>query len=238
MNQRVRPEQGKSGRVPARLYALLAVLIGLQVAFWGQTHSVRLPVAGVDPAPSDAVARVIGLGDPQFYYRAGGLWLQNMGDEGGDVTPLRQLDYDRLGQWFGLLHAMDTRAEFVPVLAGYYYALSPDPEQVRKVAMFLRQVALIEPQRQWRWLAQAVYLARHRVKDMTWALALAQELAALPVQDLPIWTRQMSAFILADVGDREAARDILEALMASDPNLDPAELNFMRHYIEMNLKRD
>lgn len=197
---------------------------------------MRLPIGAVDPAPTEAAARVIGLGDAQFYYRSGGMWLQNTGNEGGETMPLRQFDYDRLAQWFDLLLAMDARGQYVPVLAGFVFGLTPDPEQARKVAVFLRIVALANPERQWRWLAHAIYLARHRVKDVPWALGMARELAALPGTDLPIWTRQMAAFILADTGEKEAARDILEALMASDPHIEPTELFFMRQYIENKLK--
>ncbi len=228
--------EGQLSRVPFRVFALVAVTLAMQIGFWSQNHSVRLPVSNVDPAPPETLARIIGLGDPQFYYRAGGMWLQNMGERGNDVLPLQQLNYDRLSQWFDLLLAMDDRANYVPMLAGFYYGYTPDPEQARKVALFLRRAALKHPELHWRWLAHAVYLARHRVKDMDLALEMANQLAALPVPDMPIWTRQMNAFILAKVGDREAARDILEALLASDTRIDPAERRFIIDYIEKNLK--
>lgn len=227
---------GKLRRVAPLLYLALAATLGLQLAFWSCTHAVRLPIGAVDPAPNEAVARIIGLGDAQFYYRASGMWLQNAGSEGGAATPLRKLDYDHLAQWFDLLLAMDARGEYVPVLAGFVFGQTPDPEQARKVARFLRLVALANPERQWRWLAHAIYLARHRVRDVPFALGMARELAALPGSDLPIWTRQMAAFILADTGEKEAARDILEALMASDPHIAPTEMFFMRQYIENKLK--
>lgn len=226
---------GQLARVPWRIFALLAVTLALQVGFWSQSHQLRLPISTVDPAPPEALARIIGLGDAQFYYRAGGMWLQNMGDGGGAYTPLRQLDYSRLSEWFELLLAMDDRADYVPMLAGFYYGNTDEPEQARKVAVFLRRVALRNPQLHWRWLAHAVYLARHKVKDMDLALQMAKQLAVLNVPDIPIWTRQMPAFILATVGEQEAARDILQALLESDTRIDPAERRFMLNYIEKYL---
>jgi len=227
---------GKLSRVPLRAYLLLALSFALQIGFWSQTHQIKLPVSGAGPAPTVAMARVLGLGDAQFYYRAGGFWLQNSGDGGGGYLPLRDLNYDHLRQWFELLLKTDARADYVPVLAGFYFGNTPEPQQARTVALFLRDVARRDPARHWRWLAHAIYLARHRAGDMDLALEFANELAALPGADLPVWTRQMNAFILAKVGEREAARDILEALLASDPNIDPAEQRFMRQYIDKNLR--
>ena len=52
---------------------------------------------------------------------------------------------------------------------------------------------------------------------------------------LPIWTRQMPAFVLAKVGAKEAARDLMEAIL-EDPNVPPEEQQFMREFIDERLK--
>ncbi len=227
--------QGKFKQVP-RLYmmALLAGLAG-QTLFWSQTHDIRIPWSGVSIAPAPAAARAIGLGDAQLYYRAAGLGLQNMGDWAGELTPLVQYDYDRLTGWFTLLSHMDPNSQYAPSLAAYYFGQSRNPEQVRQIIGYLRQLGADNPQQHWRWLAYGVYLARYRVKDPVLGLELAKQLAALPVDDMPIWTRQLPAFVLADSGEREAARDILEAILASTPNLHPTEQFFIRNYIGTRL---
>ncbi|MDP1671104.1 MAG: hypothetical protein Q8L63_03355, partial [Alphaproteobacteria bacterium] len=100
---------------------------------------------------------------------------------------------------------------------------------------YLQQLAAENPRLHWRWLAYSVYLARYRVKDPVLGLELAKQLAALPVSDMPIWTRQLPAFVLADAGEREAARDILEAILATTPDLHPTEQFFIRNYIDSRL---
>ena len=60
-------------------------------------------------------------------------------------------------------------------------------------------------------------------------------LAALDAPGLPIWTRQMPAFVLAKVGAKEAARDLMEAIL-EDPNVPPEEQEFMRAFIDERLK--
>ena len=127
-------------------------------------------------------------------------------------------------------------SEFLPVLVGYYYSQSQNPNDVRVVISFLAHIAIRDPERNWRWMAHAIYLARHRVKDMNLALSLAYRMAAIKGAGIPVWAQQMPAFVLADVGEKEAARDLMEAIMDSEKNLDPAERDFMRNFIENRLK--
>ena len=61
-------------------------------------------------------------------------------------------------------------------------------------------------------------------------------MGAINSRGRPIWARQMPAFVLADVGEREAARDLMEAIMDSQIDLEPSEIEFMRDFIETRLK--
>ena len=222
--------------IPRGALAAVLITLGLQGAFWWQTRELQAGWEGVPPAPSNQVAKALAMGDGQFLYRAATFVLQNMGDEGGRVTPLKDYDYQRLGQWFSLLDRFDPQSEFLPVLVGYYFSQSQNPDDVRIVISFLAHIAIRDPERNWRWLAHAIYLARHRVKDMDLALSLAYRMAAIKSPGIPIWARQMPAFVLADVGEKEAARDLMEAIMDSQIDLDPAEIEFMRDFIETRLK--
>lgn len=228
-------KEGKLKHVPRPYIIGLAAALIVQIAFWSQAHVIRIPWAGVSIAPSPAIAAVLGLGDRQLYYRAATFGLQGMGDWAGEMTPLVQYDYARLAGWFTLLSKMDPASHYAPSLAAYYFGASRDPGQVRQIIPYLRQLAGSNPEKHWRWMAYSVYLARYRVKDPILALEISQQLAVLPVADMPIWTRQLPAFVLADAGEREAARDILEAILATTPDLHPSERYFMRDYIDSRL---
>lgn len=227
--------RGKPSLVPRRYFVALLAGVVAQSVFWVQAHRVHIPWGGVDLAPSESLVGVMSLGDDQLFYRAAALGLQNEGDWAGELTPLTDYDYTRLAAWFTLLSRIDPHSQYAPTLAGYYYGQSRNPEQVRLIVEYLRRLAEDNPRRQWRWLAYGVYLARHRIKDQSLALDLAYQLAALPVAGLPIWTRQLPAFVLADTGDKEAARDILEAILDSTPDLQKSEQYFMRNYIDAKL---
>ncbi len=218
--------------------ALIAVLVtlSLQGVFWSQTRDLRRAWVGVPPVPSHKVALAVALGDGQFLYRAATFALQNMGDEGGRVSPLKDYDYQRLGRWFALLDQFDPKSQYLPVLVGYYFGQTPKTEDLRVVIDYLVRVTERDPERNWRWLAHAVYLARHRINDIKLALDLAYRLAALEAPGLPVWTKQMPAFVLAEVGDNEAARDLMVVILETDQNLTPEEIEFMRDFIDTRLK--
>ncbi len=221
--------------VPRRYFAALFIALAGQLLFWPQAQGLRPPRSGLGMAPPPAVARVISFGDDQLFYRAAGLTLQNAGDWAGTLTPLAAYDYTRLIGWLELAAQMDRRSQYAPMLAGFYFGQSKNPEQVRLIIGHLRRLAAQNPQRHWRWLAHGVYLARYKVKDAALALELARQLAALPATNKPVWTRELPAFVLAEAGERQAARDILEAILASTPDLHPSEQTFIRNYIDKRL---
>ncbi len=222
--------------IPRGALAAVLITLSLQAAFWWQTRELQAGWEGVPAAPSYRVAKALAMGDGQFLYRAATFVLQNMGDEGGRTTPLKDYDYRRLGQWFFLLDRFDPVSEFLPVLVGYYYSQSQNPDDVRIVISFLAHIAIRDPDRNWRWMAHAIYLARHRVEDMNLALSLAYRMAAIKSPGIPVWAQQMPAFVLAAVGEKEAARDLMEAIMDSQIELEPSEIEFMRNFIETRLK--
>ncbi len=222
--------------IPRGALAAVLITLSLQAAFWWQTRHIQSGWEGVPPVPSYRVAKALALGDGEFLYRVATFVLQNMGDEGNRVTPLKDYDYQRLGQWFSLLDRFNPKSEFLPVLVGYYFSQSQNPDDVRIVISFLAHIAIRDPERNWRWMAHAIYLARHRVKDMNLALTLAYRMAAMRGAGIPIWAQRMPAFVLAEVGEKEAARDLMEAIMESEMDLDPDERDFMRDFIENRLK--
>ena len=46
----------------------------------------------------------------------------------------------------------------------------------------------------------------------------------------------MPAFVLTEVGEKEAARDLLRAIIESATQLSPAEVEFMQDYIDTRLE--
>lgn len=205
--------------------------LAAQVALYVMTRDVRPTWDVLGPPPSEDALRLAALGEPQALYRWLALSLQNAGDTGGRMTPLKAYDYDHVVGWLERLDALDPRAQTAPALAAYYFGQTSDHADMVAIIRFLMRAVPRDPTHRWQYLAHGAYLARHRAGDLRLALEAAQKLARLPGATMPPWARQMPAFILADLGDREAAAAFMEAFLASADDLPPEEVNFIHDFL-------
>lgn len=214
------------------MYAALALAVLANVGLWFSARHAQARWLNVPPAPSKNGMLAFALGDSEFAYRFIGVMLQNLGDTGGRWTMLKDYDYAELTKWLYLADALDPRSDFMPFLASYYFASVEPAEHMRPMISYLREVGQSAEGEKWRWLAQAVYLARFRLNDMNLAQTLAFELAANQNPKIPGWARQMPGFILTARGEKEAAYDIMTATLKTEADkLAPQEVNYMRSYI-------
>ncbi len=219
------------------LYTAFAVLFAANAAFWWSARPLRTVWANVPPPPSTFGASMGTLGDRQLAYRIGGLMLQNFGDTGGMTTRLDQYDFNKLGAWFRLEDGLDPHSSYIPYLASFYYGGTQNGAQLRPVVDYLADVGR-RPHHvkngipNWRWLGQAVYLARFRLGDLDLALKLANELATLNRPGMPAWTKQMPVFVMNAQGDKAAAYALMMSILKEDGGkMQKAEVNFMIWYI-------
>ena len=213
-------------------YAVLFVVLCINIAVWMPLKNQRATWLNVPPAASDFSASVIGFGDKQFAYRALSIVIQNLGDSGGRVVSLTDYNYDRLGDWFFMLSRLDPKSNFVPMMAAYYFGSTSDSSQLTPLIAYLEHVGTSVEGEKWRWLAQAAYLARFGQDDLDEALRLAHKLAALDIPNMPIWAAQMPAFVSIQRGEKEAALEMMMALLREEQdNMHPNEINFVAHTI-------
>jgi|TARA_R110000868_G_scaffold102071_3_gene281027 hypothetical protein len=222
---------------PFRLVSLfLIAACALQLSFWMMTRDYRPLWIDVPPAPSPQSSSSVTLGDSQFAYRSYSVSLQNIGDVGGRVTPLRELNYNMLTKWLDVMDSLDPQSNFMPMLVAYYFSATDNPDQLDGLITYLRRVGLREAahNKKWRWLVSAIYLAKHKQKDLDKALSLAQELSALQDKEvaLPSWAKNMPAFILLEQGDKQSAYELtVRILQEGIEDMHPNEVNFMVDYL-------
>ena len=221
--------------IPIDQVALFLVFICCLV-LWQNTYHLREKWPGIPPAPDVARAQMYGFGDTELAYRNIGVMLQNAGDEGGRVTNLAAYNYSIIHDWLWLSFALDPKANYVPSLGAFYFGATPDHKEEVYLVDYLAKAGEVEGFEKWRWLAHAVYLARFELKDQNKALELANRLAAIKDPNVPIWTKQMPAFVMAKVGQKKAARDLMLTIAATTKNIDPNEINQTCWYIEHNLR--
>tara|TARA_B100001989_G_scaffold225404_1_gene180421 strand:+ start:974 stop:1720 length:747 start_codon:yes stop_codon:yes gene_type:complete len=221
-----------SKKAEKKVIYIFAMALIINVVFWLYSRNLQAEWSNVPPAPNKKYAALYGLGDSQFAYRIIGIMIQNMGDSGGRVTALKDYKYETLTDWFYVEDYLDSTSNYIPYLAAYYFSSLQEPERFRPVLSYLREIGLRTEDEKWRFLLQAVVVARKNMKDHETALELAKELANHKKEDIPIFTKQIPSFVLREKGDKELAYTVMvEILKSSAEKLQPQEVNQMLAHI-------
>ncbi len=207
---------------------------------WQGTRSIKPELEIVPAVPSLEMLKASSFGDEQLAFRYNGYMMQFMGDSFGRVTPLKDYNYDRLYRWWLLLDDVDSISNLVAYVVAYYYSASQTPEKhTRYIVDFLEQHADRHPELKWWWYSQAAYNAKHKMEDTDRALKIAGKLAALPKEvDMPIWTRQLQAFMYEDKGEYKQACDIIVNVIRDygDNKVTDGEMRFIYYFIQERLR--
>jgi hypothetical protein len=163
--------------VPRPIVIALVLALGMQINW-----HVRLPKptasAALLPNPlSAAQFQVLAFGEPVALAKLLMLWLQAFDNQPGISIPFKALDYDKVTVWLTRILELDPSGQYPLLVASRLYGAIPVPAKQRQMLEFVRQQFLAEPDARWPWLAHAVYIAKHRMRDLPLALEYARLLA-------------------------------------------------------------
>lgn len=214
--------------VPKLVLAVLACALALQVGL-KMAHPVSPPAASDLRAPSSqASLRLASLGDPIPLAKILMLYLQSFDYQAVNRIRFRDLNYDTVQQWLLRILWLDPKGQYPLMAASRLYAEVPSEAKTRQMLEFVYQQFPADPDRRWPWLAHAAAIAKHRLKD----LPLAKRYAAAIQKhatgaNVPLWARQMEAFILEDMNELETARIMIGGFLASGTVHEPGEIRFL-----------
>jgi hypothetical protein len=214
---------------------IFTLILLIQIAFWYNTHDIKPEMHIVPDVPGKMAVKATSFGDEELYFRILAMELQNAGDSFGRFTALKLYDYKKLLQWFYLLDSLDDKSNFVPSIASYYYSQTQHTPDVIYVVEYLDYHASKDMRDKWWWMSQAVYLANFKLKDQQLALKLAYKLSKTPGK-VPMWARQMPAFIHEKLGEKDQAIRIIKDFLANEKDLTQQELNFVHYFIKDRLE--
>lgn len=217
---------------------LLGVLLALQIGWRMSQPAPAASAESLAPPPTNAILRAASLGEPVPLAGLLALRLQAFDNQPGVSIPYAQLDYARVEAWLAALLQLDPRADYPLLMASHLYAQVPDAAKQRAMLDFTQRAFLDDPDRRWRWLAHAALVAKHRLRDLPLALQYARTVAEhARGPGVPHWAQQMPIFILEDMGELEAAKIELGALLATGAITDPQEKHFLtERYIELEAR--
>ncbi|MBY0511317.1 MAG: hypothetical protein K2P94_14335 [Rhodospirillaceae bacterium] len=195
--------------------ALTLYLAAIAHGIFSWNNRDRRPDLGIiDPPPSASTRALLSFGDKQFLYRLSVLNLQNDGDTGGRVTPLRDYNYDNVLAWLQAAQEMDPSAQHHLFLAARYFSQTSNTHDVRRLVAFIVDDVAKAPDYKWYWLTQAVSMAEIRLNDLPYALQIAQRLAAYNPPDAPHWVLMFPAVLLEKMGRVAEAEAVIENVRA------------------------
>lgn len=226
--------------ISVRWFLLLTLLMQL---IW---HSFQEPVVAkaedLAPPLSTRTYVMSSLGEPIAAAKFLNLWLQAFDNQPGASISFHQLNYPRLTQWLDTILELDPEGHYPMLVASRVYGSVKDPEKQRIMMDYVFYKFNEDPNKYWRWLAHVVITAKHELKDLELALKYADALSEKATgENVPYWAKDMKIIVLEDMGQVEAAKILVGALIDSGEITDPYELNFLTHKIqtleEKTLKR-
>jgi len=218
--------------VPALVKVLLVLALIMQL-LWHNTQSPVAVRAEDLPPPLSTRAYVLSsLGEPIAASKFLNLWLQAFDNQPGISISFHQLDYVRLTQWLDTILDLDPRGHYPMLVAARVYGSVQDEEKQRIMMDYVFNKFNEDPNKYWRWLAHVVIAAKHELKDLDLALKYADALAEkATAKHVPRWAKDMKIIVLEDMGQLQAAKILVGALIDSKVITDPYELKFLTQKI-------
>jgi hypothetical protein len=218
--------------VPKSVIIFLLLTLFLQL-LW---HSLQEPVVAkaedLPPPLSTRTYVMSSFGEPIAASKFLNLWLQAFDNQPGASISFHQLNYPRLTQWLDTILELDPRGHYPMLVAARVYGSVKDPEKQRVMMDYIFYKFNQDPNKYWRWLAHAVVIAKHELKDYDLALKYANALSEKATgENVPYWARDMKIIVLEDMGEVEAAKILVGALIDSKEITDPYEMNFLTQKI-------
>jgi hypothetical protein len=167
------------------------------------------------------------FGEPIAAAKFLNLWLQAFDNQPGASISFHQLDYHRLIQWLDTILELDERGHYPMLVAARVYGSIKDVEKQRIMMEYIFFKFNEDPDKYWRWLAHAVITAKHEIRDFDLALKYANALAEQTGSSVPYWAKDMKIIVLEDMGEVDAAKGLVKALIDSGEITDPYELKFL-----------
>jgi hypothetical protein len=214
--------------VPVSVIAILALSLAAQIGFHSRQPNASIEARQLPMPMSEDFLRAASFGEGIAAAKLLMLWLQSFDNQPGISLPFAALDYARLAGWLQRVLALDPQAHYPLLAASRVYAEVPVLAKQRLILDFVEQEFKRDPNRRWPWMAQAVYVAKHRMNDQPLALHYARSLSVHAVgEDVPHWAKQMVIFVLEDMGELESAKVLLGGLLDSGKITDPHEQWFL-----------
>lgn len=219
--------------VPKSVKIILALSLILQCLWHYSFTRLEIKREALPKPPEASFIKLVSLDDPITAAKLTMLWLQAFDNQPGVSIPLKDLDYENVIEWLNLILDLDKNIQYPLFAAIRFYAEVQDEEKQRRMIDYTSNKFLENPDDRWPFMAHAVYMAKHRIKDVDLAVKIARLIRLHAKGDkVPYWAKQMEIFILEDMGELESARVLLGGLLESGELTDQNQRKFLGQRLE------
>ena len=214
--------------VPRSVKVFLMVALCMQLLWHSMQDPVVAKATDLAPPLSTRTYVMSSLGEPIAASKFLNLWLQAFDNQPGASISFHQLNYPRLTEWLDTILELDPEGHYPMLVAARVYGSIQNPEKQRIMLDYVFYKFNENPNKYWRWLAHVIITAKHELKDLNLALKYANALSEKATgENVPYWAKDMKIIVLEDMGEVEAAKGLVKALIESNEITDPYELNFL-----------
>ncbi len=214
--------------VPSRVWTVLFLSFFLQCYWHWSSNNLEIKRDVLPIPPMTSLIRLVSLDDPVPAAKWVMLWLQAFDNQPGISIPLKELNYPRVTEWLDLILDLDNKIQYPLLAAIRFYAEVADKKKQRVMVDYISKKFIENPGERWPFMAHAVYIAKHRIKDQQLALACAKLIRQYATgDDVPYWAKQMEIFVLEDMGELESAKVLIGGLLESGELKDAHQINFL-----------
>jgi len=219
--------------VPWLVVLGLFVLIKLQVAWHHHNINLETRYTHLSPPVNDKVIQLLSLNDPVTAAKMLMFYLQAHDNQPGISIPFLKLDYTVVIEWLRQALRLDKHIQYPLLAASRIYSEVNDEIKQRQILDFVAEEFLKLPEKRWQWLAHAIFVAKHKIKDNELALEYAKQLRLNTTEDqAPNWARHMEIYILEDMNEIEAAKVLIGGLLESEKIKDANEIRFLQKRLQ------
>jgi hypothetical protein len=214
--------------VPKNIWVCLFISLVLQCVWHSTFSDFQIKRQDLSVPPKAEFIRLVSLDDPIPAAKWVMLWLQAFDNQPGISIPLKELDYQRVSEWLDLILELDNKIQYPLLAAIRFYGEVADEKKQRTMIDYISKKFMENPDERWQFMAHAVHIAKHRIKDQQLALKCAKMIRQFALGDnVPYWAKQMEIFVLEDMGELESAMVLIGGLLESGELSDPNQRKFL-----------
>lgn len=219
--------------VPLSVLLVLALSLGVQVA-WKSSHVPTAPEAeDFPPPPGTALMRLASLGDPIPLAKLSMLYLQTFDSQAGNVAAYKKLNYEHLEGWLSLILDLDPDGQYPLFVATRFYSEVPDKVKRQQMMDFVYREFFKDPEHRWPALAYQTLVTQNRLKDLPLAQIYAHAIYQYANgEDVPLWVKLLEPSILEEMGELDKSRYMLQESMERGLVKNPDDVRAFQNHLK------